>query len=235
MSVDASPIFVTGCTRSGKTLVAAILNKHPELHITFESQIYTGTFRKWSYDLRKHGADPRSSFKEKILGRIARLGISEEELTQCIEDGEGSWEAMYDRYMRLVISKNKPAATRWGDKTPVDAGTSSMILSHYPKAQFVYLYRDPRDTVSSMSLPDYTPCGNNHLINADVYDQYLREYSKEIYREGLNILRVRYETLVENPAEGVENICNFLGIDFCTPTFPARQAPRDAGARKAIY
>ena len=230
MPVDVSPIFVIGCTRSGKSLVAAILNKHPDLYITFESQIYSSLYRKWTYRLREGVSDPHAVFKELILNRDSDLKIGKEELDRCLEESGPSWESMYNEYMRLVISKNRPGATRWGDKTPVDAGTTGIIHRHYPNVQFVYLYRDPRDTVSSMSLPSYSPCVNNHLINADVYDQYLREYSKEIYRDDLNILHVRYESLVANPAGEVGRICNFLNLDFR----PQLLKPASESIRKPI-
>ncbi len=213
----SAPIFVIGCPRSGNTLIGAILNKHPKAFILFEANTFSSLYRKWRY-LCRQGVDPDKAFMEIMTKYFHKYNekfrVSPLELKACAQYGP-SWGRMLDQYMRLIMSRAKPTAVRWGDKTPHHVGWMESIVESFPNAQFVYVFRDPRSVVASLSKPSFPHTTNDPLINVDVVRQYLEVYEAQKRRVPANrILEIRYEDLVQQPQETVASMCEFLGLDF---------------------
>lgn len=206
-----------GCQRSGKTLLGAILNKHPDLFILFETTIFSDLYRKWLYRQRIYNDSPEELFVALISNtwHNKKSGISFQDIVDCARKGTPDWSRMLDSYMRFLAARAKPGALRWGDKTPSHLANITEIQKQYPDAQFIYIYRDPRDVIASLSETSYPQAANDYLINAEVVRQYLfiyREEKRKARREA--ILEIQYENLVRNPKEVVKNICDFLDVGY---------------------
>jgi len=219
MEITKNPIFVFGCPRSGQTLCASILNKHPDMLIFFEKDTFNLLYRCWLYRLRAEKDRPREHFssiiKKSFCDYNSRFDISPKNIEECALKGEGRWADMLDCYMRFLMLRAKPSGMRWGDKSPGNINSISHIKQQYPDAQFIFLYRDPRHVVASLSKKSFWPATDDYLINADVFKQYMSLYeAQKTLIDADNLLEVKYEDLVSEPEINVRNICGFLNVEY---------------------
>lgn len=215
------PVFIIGCPRSGNTLLGAILNKHPELLIIFEGGTFSTLYRIWQYICSKGSRSPGEQFQRVMIEKFSyyntHFKISAEDIADCACIGAPNWSKMLGNYMCILMARAKPSARRWGDKTPHHVGNILHIKQQYPKARFIYTYRDPRSVVTSLSQVTFPYATNNPMLNAEIVRQYLEVYEdqrKQIDRNA--ILEVRYESLVSTPEQVVRRVCEFLEIDYET-------------------
>ena len=226
----SGPVYVIGCPRSGNTLLGAILNKHPDVFILFEANTFSDIYRRTC----NISGMPRENFVQVVSSAFQnyhkKLDIGLDEFHVHI--GQGSnWGEMFDSYMRLLMSRAKPDAKIWGDKTPHHLGNIEHILQVYPNARFIYTYRDPRDVVNSLSKPSFTPATQNKMQNAFVVRQYLEVYhQKKPHIPPEQLLEIRYEEFVEDYEGIIKSICSFLQIDY----IPALLEPADNRIREII-
>ena len=156
--VSDSPIFIVGASRSGTSLMQAILNGHPDIQTSGETHYFDHLriemkgreqqalsandlqrcedyFLALSHRPYGHSGDPEK-------GRIQR-----EELRQAAHSvGEGA-DAYFEGYCRLKAFKARKA--RWGEKTPRHVFRITEILERYPKAKVICMVRDPRAIIAS--------------------------------------------------------------------------------------
>jgi hypothetical protein len=221
MTTNTGPIFILGAPRSGNTLIGCLLNKHPACFILFERSIFSDTYRKWCRLTTRGAVSGRDAFVS-LMGEgnqwavyNERAGLDDAALRHCAEAGDGQFNRMFDAYMARVMDHEKPTATIWGDKTPMNSGYLPSILAEYPDARIINVYRDPRAVAASLTDARFTPAGDDLLINAEV----ARHYSR-IFCEGAAlidpaaVLNVRYEDLVKDPQTGLRTICDFLGLEY---------------------
>lgn len=208
----SSPIFIIGCPRSGNTLLGAILNKHPDLLIFYEINVFFHLYRVW-LKTQQNSTETFIKLMSTYMERYnQKCNVTEEEIHNCIE-GTSDWATMLDQYMQMLIRCAKPSAKHWGDKTPHQISGITKILEVYPNAKFIYTYRDPRAVVNSLSKESFEPATNSQYQNAEVVRFYLKEYEKQkhfIHEDSL--FEVRYENLVKNPEDITEKVMKFLNL-----------------------
>jgi hypothetical protein len=144
---------------------------------------------------------------------------------------EPVWPALLNRFMYLQMQQTKPSATRWGDKTPKNLGRLANLIDSFPNAKILYVYRDPRHTVASLSNREFPHASDDELINAEVVRHFNRIYKQQKTQvPPANLLEVRYEELVGEPRKEIQKICKFLDVDFTEQML----GDADADVRKAI-
>ena len=205
------PIIV-GAPRSGTTLLRFMLDSHPEVAIPPE----TG-FLVIDPTLSAEPEVLRSSFLEWVTGyppdapTWADFGIPAERLGQALLDLEPFRVADGFRlFYRMYAERfGKP---RYGDKTPLYCRHLPEVRHLLPEAHFIHLVRDGRDVAHSL----------RHLWFSEGDDmaalarQWVRDVSMA-RTEGASCphyLEVRYETLVQRPAEVLTDICEFLQLRY---------------------
>lgn len=213
------PIFIVGCPRSGNTLLGCLLNKHPELFIIFEKKLFSGLRRKWRAMSDEEGVASIRSFvrqaNEFIRQQEVDLSVSFEEFEAQQGKRPVDFGNLLDTYMQILMCRFKASATVWGDKSPRHTAYLSTVKNTYPQARFVFIYRDPRHTVNSLSKPSFPYASDDPVICAEVVRQYFqvyREQKKKVSSEC--VLEVQYERLVQNPERSLQRICEFLEVTF---------------------
>jgi len=215
----SKPIFVIGCPRSGNTLCGSILNKHPDLLILFETRMFWELDRLWLHRLKIEGGSPERLFAELVHARLARYnepaGVAVADIFDCVRDRGPEYGPMLDAYVRLLMERVKPGASRWGDKTPHHAITMRRILDAFPDAQIVSVMRNPLATVNSLSKKSFPYATNDHLLNAEIVRRSLSRYEREKRLVPADrLLEIRYEAIVDAPEQTVRHICDFLGVTY---------------------
>ena len=202
-----SPIFVVGCPRSGTTLVRDLLRSHPRL--TFPGESY---FVPVFY--RAYGA-PRDARQAVQLGArildtwwvsLWQLPLGPEDFADC----RSYCQVVCRLYEAWARQENKP---RWGDKTPAYLAWMPLLLELFPNAKFIHVYRDGRDVALSWLRTRWDP--GNLYVAARLWKRRVRrgrQIGATLPRS--TYLEVRYETLLAQPRETMQQVCDFVGEPF---------------------
>jgi Sulfotransferase family len=211
-------LFVSGAARSGTTLLELVLASHSMISITPETRfindlLFSGT-AKWK-------TQPERQELDSALGMIRAddkfknwPGFNVEEYIQEIKKLENvSFRAMLDILFLMYARKHKETGVSiFGNKKGLyAAGYGRCFKKIFPDAKFIFIVRDPRDVVRSIlkNLSTYslktasTRCAKaNHYISS-----LSRQYPDDCFI-------VRYEDLVQQPAQQCRAMCRFLDIPF---------------------
>jgi hypothetical protein len=207
-----APFFIIGCVRSGTTMLRDVLRCHENLACPEETHFF-----RWG-DPFGTDALNRTLASNAVLKRHRELdGVTEEEFRTMLSECN-SRSDLYHRYMRLYISKNKPAATRWFDKTPQNIYGALLIATTMPKAKFIHIVRDPRNVAASLRLGKVVKVES--IVGAANYWHESVQIIKGLKRAfPERVHELRYEDFVADPLIHIESILKFLGEPFQATTF----------------
>ncbi|MGP3697024.1 sulfotransferase [Rhodobacter sp. NSM] len=191
-ATEYAPIFVTGMPRSGTTLVEQIIASHSRMTGAGEAGVAAREVQKVILD-----AGGRYRRWSEIAGdEVAAMGRRYEE----------------------VLRRRFPEAVQVTDKSIQTHAWMGFIAAALPRARFVVVRRDPRDTALSIYrnvFPEST-----HLYAYDLRDLglYFRMFEELIafWREKLpdGFHEVQYEDLVDRPEEESRKLIEACGLPW---------------------
>ncbi len=212
---DSSPIFVVGMPRSGSTLVEQILASHSAVEGLSELPEITRLARTIS-------AYPAG---------LASL----------------SFEMLKDlgaQYLDQTRARRRNAATHAVDKFPGNAFHAALIHLILPNARIIDVRRDPRDCCVSLFSQSFAAGQAYSYDLRDLGHHYARYDALMHHLDQVlpgRILRVDYESLVDDLEGETRRLLNHCGLDFEPATlrfFERRGAVRTASSeqvRQPIY
>jgi len=201
------PIFIVGAPRSGTKLFRDMLSAHPRLSFPPESHFIPPFYRAFG-----DPADEKEAVQlAKAILRYSwvwswRLSLEPEQLA-----GQRSFAGLTaEIFEAWARREGKP---RWGDKTPGYVREIPLVLSLFPDAQFLHVYRDGRDVARSVLPMNWSP--GNAFCAAELWRDSVRagRAAGRTLPEG-RYMEVRYERLVSDPEPVMRDVCDFLGEDF---------------------
>jgi omega-hydroxy-beta-dihydromenaquinone-9 sulfotransferase len=157
---------------------------------------------------------PRNA-EEQYLKSIHFQGLSPEE--------KGSWEQAYLDFLKGVTYASE--GRRLLSKNPPNTARISTLVRLFPDAKFIYIVRDPylvylstrkmrRNVLGVMALQHASEQDLDRQVLENyvrLLDVYLKE--RDLVPRG-NLVEVRYEDLVADPAGEVKKIYSSLGLPF---------------------
>jgi tetratricopeptide (TPR) repeat protein len=189
------PIFIVGMPRSGTTLVEAVLGEHPSVAAGGEMRV----LESW---LQRNSATPADP---SLSRRLAEAG--DEALAALAAD----WAH--------ELKQAQGESDYITDKLPENFYYLGVIAKIFPRARFVHVRRDPRDTCLSCFMTALG--GHDAGLAASIADVgvYYREYEKLMtyWEHSLGkerIVEVQYEELVENPEPGTRRLLEALQLEW---------------------
>ncbi len=206
------PTFVVGLGRSGSSYLHGLLNRHPRIALTNEAHVI---------DVLSGLVDV---FTTPLTERNENLGI----MGVINPDYAPVVLSLFERYLDTVLKKFFAECfpdkdfTHWGDKLPSTKAVQQ-IHAYYPHTKFIMLVRDPRDVVCSFvgyhrkrfgddESKAYLFAPENQARRwVEVYDELLAELS--------DYHLVRYERFIQQPAETMEGILDYLGLPHAEEVF----------------
>lgn len=218
MSVDTGPkngdaFFIVGCSRSGTTLLQALIDGHPNLAIPPESQIYSrfGAIFHTYGNLER--LESRMRFIEALLRdayiREWRLDATPEDVERRLarHDRAGVVAALFSLYAE------QSGAAHWGDKTPEHIRHMAEIRRDFPNAKLIHLVRDGRDVAEAMRRMIWGPVSAYGL--AHEWRREVMHWESFVAAHGsAGTMIVRYEDLVTSPRETLARVLEFIGEPF---------------------
>lgn len=221
------PLFTMGNKRSGSTLLVNLLNLHPEVFMTHESDIVWILYQAragWPEEFRVHPLDAPRGLNSTLE---ACRPILESRLK-----GNGRPRSLagvfYDVERHLMRHGSqmdkpmeKPRLSWIGDKKPVQ-GCEPELLGFarevFPQARFLHLVRDPRNVVASMVkaagtwsvVPDYWTEGPDEVLRRWARHE---QWVLDAIESGVPVHSLRLEDLCEQPVERMREVFEFLDLD----------------------
>jgi protein-tyrosine sulfotransferase len=208
------PFFIVGSGRCGSTLLRAMLEAHPDVHIPPESGL-AAMVREY----RRYSRLPWN-----VLLRILLAPLEYERAWEPWELASGplfralqglptearTVATVLEAVYRAHLKGHKPTAIRWGDKTPPHTPELPALHAVFPDLQVVHLLRDGRDVVQSFlrvsqaGLPYFAGAWLRAVRVAQAFGaRHPRQY-----------LEVRYEDLVREPQAILQRLTTFLDLEF---------------------
>jgi sulfotransferase family protein len=231
------PLFIGACPRSGTTLLRSLLNNHPDLAVPVETNFAIPLWanRDRLGDLRV--ADNRRRVAEWIFDAPRRGGrrmlagvIDRDEAVERVVHAPPTLGSILAVTFALFAEGNRKP--RWGDKRPGYAYHLGAVFGLFPNAQFVNVVRDPRATVASaVALDRYGQDIGAAVATATAIwetavervDRFARRLRPD------QLLDVRYEDLVRDPAPTLQRVCDFCGLRAGDAVVQMLAMPRGAG------
>lgn len=217
------PLFVVGIWRSGTSLLYALLNKHPQIALMYEGDLFllrplfripgarSGWLRRWEFwneALKRHGLDVG-----RIPLNISRLPIA--------------MERAYQEYA------HQKGALIWGDKSPNYYESLSRLARDFPDPRFVIIWRDPAAICLSVirAAKENSWFGRRGMTHRALMGyKALKTQCDRLVSGGARVYQMQYEALVKDPVCAMVDVCRFLNVPFVPSV-----ASLDGADRSAIY
>ncbi len=214
--MQTSSIFMIGTQRSGSNLLRLMLNQLPEVVAPHPPHI----LQRMMPLAQDYGdlSDPETF--SQLVDDVCRL----------VETNPVPWEgvaidrkdvasrcrgkslmavcgALYD------VCAEAKGAKSWCCKSLANVNYLPQIESYFQKPRYIYLYRDGRDVAVSFRK---AVVGEKHFYHiakewASAQELALRHMERI---EPERFLRVRYESLIADPKQTAQRICDFLGLSY---------------------
>jgi hypothetical protein len=207
---DQAPFFVVGAGRSGTTLLRLILAGHSRLHIPPE----TWFLRPLVRDFPLTGVLTQPQFERAIETMVRHerwpdMNLPENDLRrQAAALTQPTLVGLIDLVYRHLLDAS--GKQRLGDKTPHYFAIVPELLTLYPAAKFIHLIRDGRDVAISWIDAGW----QRYYEPGFEWPAAMAYLRRDRAAYPAQVLEVRYEDLVRQPAEVARCICAFLGETF---------------------
>jgi Sulfotransferase family len=203
---------VVGCPRSGTSLLAVMLDSHPQLAIPPETSFLAALASTpgASTDARRDffnwvTADriPISNWSDFGLDRdvLWRRLASIEPFT--VSAGLRAFYALY------AEGQGKP---RYGEKTPGYVFMLPQIAALLPEAHFIHVIRDPGDTALSWRKTWFAPSKDLRVLGSE-WRKHV-EAGRRARALVPRYLEVRFEDLVRDPEGELKRLCAYLALPW---------------------
>ena len=145
--------------------------------------------------------------------------------------GEIKWKKNLDHFLRKLKLVNSDKILLM--KSPANTARVKEILSLYPNAKFIHIYRNPYDVFQShfhlfkklLPMLSFQEISDEELEEI-VFSTYIMIYEIYFKEENLipkeNFVEIRYEDFIDNPIHHIENIyktLSFSGFENAKPHF----------------
>lgn len=263
-AMPESPVFILGHWRSGTTLLHNALCQDEQFaYVNTYQSVFTNQFfaNRWLFKPLMKWLMPEKRPADNVL--LSLDLPQEEELALCNAQSFSfynffyfprQWKAFYDKYITCTTSTENDKQ-KFGvrykkliaqalleydkkefiSKNPPNTGRIPELLNLFPKARFIYIYRNPvkvflstanffQVTLEPLQLQSYSRREFEEFV-FELHERIIRDYEsqKALIPPG-HLIEIRYEDFEQDPLSGLELIYNTLnmpGFDAARPAFEA--------------
>ncbi|MBI9046761.1 MAG: sulfotransferase [Anaerolineaceae bacterium] len=234
--IEKPIIFIVGNSRSGTTLMARILTRHPDIYIQNETHFVEEFSKERSEDFFL-SSNKIQSIVDRMLAIQTNgyyrknVKVKNSQSESIIESLSSRNEVSFEDVVRTVfmLEAKKRGKAITGDQTPRHVFYIRDIRRMLPEAVFINMIRDPRGVLLSqkhkwkagirLNVPKYETIRtyfNYHPILMSIMwrkgIEKAIKASKDIGNESL--INVKFEDLTNHPRETIMQICKFLSVTY---------------------
>jgi hypothetical protein len=231
LSFDQRACFIAGQAKSGTTLLAALLDHHPELLVLPQETAYFPTV------LRKYGG----------TGRRTQFDyLTRESFSRVLFGGEPKWreheykdfpqQEFLENFERIAFDQNnakrdllalmaesyattiglpRDRIKRWIEKTPANRNHVDEIFARFSHAKLVVTLRDPRAILATQIALEKTRQTKRFSVYYVIaHWRVAAKLARRIRTGDVPGLFVQFERLVSEPANVMKTVCDYLEIQF---------------------
>ena len=224
-------VFLCGPMKSGTTLLLELLDYHSDLNVLpgdawffvrfiekVKDEVFNGD--EWARHWLKRFINPTGQkpfwlFGEGEIDYISCLRYIKYWLNNLPGEPRRPVLAAVLSYL-CANPKSSAKALKWVEKTPGNELYAEQLCSHFPKAKFIHMIRDPRENFASIKRLYFSrgwkwaprSMARSLVESYRVANENRHKFGEDRY------LVVRYEDLVENSTEVMQNIASFLAIPW---------------------
>ncbi len=202
-----SPIFIVGLPRSGTTMLAAVLARHPNIAIPPETHFFSEYLPKKNQSVP---ITPAIIEQFVIHPRIKDMQLLENDVLPNFGKYESNYSGLFQ--CALEVYAKKAGKSRVGEKSPTHLKHVDKIIQWYPDAKIICIVRDGRDVVKSLIA---APWIHNNLIKHCIMwceQMQLIEELTEYYSN--SVIAIKYEDLLLDPPRVIAAICEFCSENY---------------------
>jgi sulfotransferase family protein len=228
---DQRACFIAGQAKSGTTLVAALLDNHPELLVLPQETAYFPTILKKYRDAdRRMQFDylTKESFSRVLFGGEPKWreheykNFPQQKLLQIFEriafdptNAQRDLLALMAEAYAATISVPVDRVKRWIEKTPANRNHIDEIFARFPQAKLLVTLRDPRAILATQIALERTRKTKRFSVYYVVAHWLVAAKLARRVRGGdVPGLFLQFEQLVSEPASVMKNVCDYLEIAF---------------------
>ncbi|MEM1091812.1 MAG: sulfotransferase [Pseudomonadota bacterium] len=202
---SSAPIFVVGMPRSGSTLLAQVLDAHPEVHSVGERRILSNLVSARLAAAQVAGTADGSAPNTAVT-TLDAFDLAPDTLQKTAED-----------YLRRAHELGVPESQRVVDKMPFNFSLVGPACALFPNGHVIHTQRDPQDTAWSMftaafSLPNLLlnlhDIGRLHALHDYLMGQWQERCGSSA------IVPVRYEALTADFDVVARQLLESLGLEW---------------------
>lgn len=181
-------------------MLQVALNRHPRIAIPPETAFFTMVLRSLRGQQR-HWVSIQTD-----------LGITVKMPSKRVRPGVSAKREFLRIASAYVQHIDKPSVTHFGEKSPQHQRRYRQIITTFPSAKFILIYRDGRDVAHSLARLSWMP--NDLYVNFYVWLHYYKLQKQLLRDHPGRVLCVRYEDLVTAPEREFRVILDFLGLRY---------------------
>ena len=235
-----SPVFLLGSHKSGTSLLRALLDGHPALHVLPRETHFFPNSGEWvRYGLKRQrpaadAAEVARRFTDHVARRAVGVvkpgdqfsdapdfaGYDEGVFAANFDPDAGSSRRRFESYLNALQlahgGEPLPAGARFVEKSVENAEFAEDAADLFPTARFVHIVRNPYATLVAIRRARATAGGRypemRPVIEALSDSHY--DLARNRRRLGDAYLVVRYEDLLTDPPATMRRVAEHLRIDF---------------------
>ena len=220
-----------GVSRSGTTLLSAVLDAHSKVCMGYEMLFpalpgvnyiidQLENVRSESVDLRRAGSLLRKQGLTdlgKWISRCYRLGLGVDDLLSVLEEYRDEHGDSLDQHgdRLLLIQRVLSVPEVCGDATYVGFKVTDdafeAYLKYFPESLFVYILRDPRDVYASLKNANF---GVSLDAACARWVKGVKSFTKFQKQHPEQCRLVRYEDIVADPALALAPVFEMAGLEM---------------------
>ena len=225
-----APVFVTGCERSGTTLLGHMLGRHPDCVCLPEAQFIHDLTSRTGAAERRPAAELRDFMVRHPRFRI--WGFPAPDLPAAWRGAEiTARDAVLWLVESFAAANGKAGATRWVEHSPRSVLMLPRLFDHFPDARALHLVRDGRAVAASSLFLDWGPVDIEEA--AQNWTRALAHGHAGTRHLGPErAMTLRYEDLVSAPEDTLEAVLGFLELERAGPDRGGEASPLPAYTRE---
>lgn len=210
--------FIVGRGRSGSTLLASLLNNHPQMIVPEESRFVQELYYQFA-NTKKWTDKKKQEFYTEVFRGFEQLDIDREDLKEKISklNEDTSFAKMIQQvYLSVRNKKEKTSIQLMGDKNPKYTFWLETLLEIFPQAKFIHITRDYRDSyLSFMRVEGMKGEKKNlafQLYRWNYYHKRILKFKQKI--KETQYYHLKYEDLVSDTETTLKKLSGFLQISY---------------------